>query len=237
MANEPLYMRIKDDLKTDIKKGKYKKGDKIPTEPELSSAYDVSRITVRRAIEELSSEGYLVKKQGRGTFVSSPLLHRRIVGNHILESFSQTCMHNGVVAGARLIKREIVPARADEREFLQLPEDSLLIHIQRVRTADDMPIFMENLFLPYEKYQELMHKNLNDGSSFEAIKEISGHMPANAVYRSIELARATTEQAQDLKIPKGDPLFLMNVHFVDEANNPICIGRQYYIASRYMFEL
>ena len=58
MANEPLYMRIKDDIKTDIKNGKYKKGDKIPTEPELSSAYDVSRITVRRAIEELSSEGY-----------------------------------------------------------------------------------------------------------------------------------------------------------------------------------
>ena len=60
MANEPLYMRIKDDIKTDIKNGKYKKGDKIPTEPELSSAYDVSRITVRRAIEELSSEGYLM---------------------------------------------------------------------------------------------------------------------------------------------------------------------------------
>ena len=93
MANEPLYMRIKDDIKTDIKNGKYKKGDKIPTEPELSSAYDVSRITVRRAIEELSSEGYLIKKQGRGTFVSSPLLHRRIVGNHFFVCFSHICLH------------------------------------------------------------------------------------------------------------------------------------------------
>ena len=56
MANEPLYMRIKDDLKTDIKKGKYKKGDKIPTEPELSSAYDVSRITVRRLLRSLAAK-------------------------------------------------------------------------------------------------------------------------------------------------------------------------------------
>ena len=74
----PLYQQVKEDIKAAIEQGKYKPKEKIPTEPELSAEYSVSRITVRRAVEELCSEGYLVKMQGRGTFVSSPRVHRKV---------------------------------------------------------------------------------------------------------------------------------------------------------------
>ena len=67
----PLYMQIKEDIKAAIQQGVYKAKEKIPTEPELSAEYSVSRITVRRAIEELCGEGYLIKRQGLGTFVST----------------------------------------------------------------------------------------------------------------------------------------------------------------------
>ena len=66
----PLYQQVKDDIRAAIESGKYKTNEKIPPEPELSAEYSVSRITVRRAVEELCAEGYLVKMQGRGTFVS-----------------------------------------------------------------------------------------------------------------------------------------------------------------------
>lgn len=62
----PLYQQIKEDIKAAIERGKYKPNEKIPAEPELSAEYSVSRITVRRAVEELCNEGYLVKMQGRG---------------------------------------------------------------------------------------------------------------------------------------------------------------------------
>ena len=68
----PLYQQVKDDIRAAIESGKYKTNEKIPPEPELSAEYSVSRITVRRAVEELCAEGYLVKMQGRGTFVRSP---------------------------------------------------------------------------------------------------------------------------------------------------------------------
>jgi GntR family transcriptional regulator len=74
----PLYQQVKEDIKAAIENGRYKPQEKIPAEPELSAEYSVSRITVRRAIEELCSEGYLVKMQGRGTFVSSPRIHRKM---------------------------------------------------------------------------------------------------------------------------------------------------------------
>ena len=71
----PLYQQVKDDIRAAIESGKYKTNEKIPPEPELSAEYSVSRITVRRAVEELCAEGYLVKMQGRGTFVSNCLLY------------------------------------------------------------------------------------------------------------------------------------------------------------------
>lgn len=68
----PLYQQLMEDIKTSLAEGKYMPDEKIPSEPELSELYHVSRITVRRAIEELCTEGYLVKKQGKGTYVSQP---------------------------------------------------------------------------------------------------------------------------------------------------------------------
>lgn len=72
----PLYQQLMDDIKLDISNQKYRHGDKIPSETELAEIYNVSRITVRRAVSELCDEGYLAKHQGKGTFVT----HRRSPG-------------------------------------------------------------------------------------------------------------------------------------------------------------
>ena len=111
----PLYQQIKEDIKAAIERGKYKPNEKIPAEPELSAEYSVSRITVRRAVEELCNEGYLVKMQGRGTFVRTPRIHRKMTGGDKLESFSKTCRESGRVPGARLLDRKIVPVRGDAK--------------------------------------------------------------------------------------------------------------------------
>ena len=164
----PLYQQVKDDIRAAIESGKYKTNEKIPPEPELSAEYSVSRITVRRAVEELCAEGYLVKMQGRGTFVSKPRIHRKFTSGRNAASFTETCKENGMVPGARLLNRQIVPVRKDEETFFHVGSDALLIYIQRLRTADGQPVFLENLFLPYEPYKNLMSENLNDVSMFDA---------------------------------------------------------------------
>ena len=72
----PLYQQLVDSIKEQILSGKIKEGDKLMTEQEFSEAYNVSRITVRKAMEMLSDEGIVVKKQGIGTFVASKKLNR-----------------------------------------------------------------------------------------------------------------------------------------------------------------
>ena len=140
------------------------------------------------------------------------------------------------LAAKGLLNRQIVPVRKDEEAFFHVGSDALLIYIQRLRTADGQPIFLENLFLPYEPYKNLMSENLNDVSMFDAIERISGLRPATAGRQRIEAVRATAEQAQLLNLSLGEPLLYLNAYFHDQYDHPLCIGRQYYIGSRYMFE-
>ena len=153
--NAPLYQQIYDEIKDAIEKGVYAPKERIPSELELAEQYEVSRITVRRAVEELCSDGYLVKQQGRGTFVSTPHINRQFHAS-TLQTFTALCAGNGMKAGAHVIDRQIVPARQNEMEFFGLQKDALLLHIKRVRTADGEPIFEENIFVPFDAYRELL---------------------------------------------------------------------------------
>ena len=233
----PLYQQVKEDIKAAIEQGKYKPKEKIPTEPELSAEYSVSRITVRRAVEELCSEGYLVKMQGRGTFVSSPRVHRKVREGKQIQGFTQCCEEQGMKAGAKLLNRMIVPARADEQAFFGLVPDGLLLYIQRLRTADGLPVLLENIFLPYMEYRELMEAELTDCSIFGAIERIGGRKVEALARRTLEITRASAEEARLLAVPAGEPLFYLNAYFTDREQRPVCIGRQYYVGSRYLFEI
>ena len=71
----PKYQHIKDDLKQQIISGKFENGDKFYTEAELIKIYNVSSITVVRALNDLASDGYIVRQQGKGTFVSRARKH------------------------------------------------------------------------------------------------------------------------------------------------------------------
>ena len=212
----PLYQQIKEDIKSAIEQGKYKPKEKIPPEPELSAEYSVSRITVRRAVEELCNEGYLVKMQGRGTFVSTPRIHRKMTGGNRMESFSKTCREYGMEPGARLLDRKIVPVREDEKAFWGCEEETLLL---------------------YEDFKPLMQADWYNTSAFAAIEEVGGRRVTDTSRRTIEIARASSEQASALNVPLGEPLLFLNCYFIDQNQKPLCIGRQYYVGSRYMFEM
>lgn len=229
----PLYQQIYDDIKAAIKDGTYRVDEKIPSETELSEEYGVSRITVRRAIEDLCSDGYLTKMQGRGTFVGRPHLMRRLSQSKTPRSFSEICREAGVAPGAHLVERQIVPARPYEQDFFGLGQDALLIYVRRVRTADGLAVCDENMFVPYEEGRDLLTAQLEDTSLFSAIEAAAGRRPASAKEWNVTAVKATTEQAALLGISVGDAMLRSNVSFVDAEDRPICMGRHYFVGSRY----
>ena len=131
----PLYQQVIDIIKNEINSGAYKAGERIPNEFELAESYKVGRVTVRRAIEELVQQGYLTKRQGKGTFVNAPKLKRKIRQKDDVQSFSDACRVNGMEPGARVISRKILPADSTEAQFFGVPVGTDLICVERVRTA------------------------------------------------------------------------------------------------------
>ena len=140
----PLYQQVMDDLKGEIARGVYPAGSRIPAEMELAKSYGVGRITVRRAIEELSRAGYLNRQQGRGTFVCAPKLKRKIRQKGDVQSFTEGCAANDMVPGARLVSRTVVAATHEDAAFFGVEPGCELIVVERVRTADGVPVMLEN---------------------------------------------------------------------------------------------
>ncbi len=176
----PLYQQVMDDLKGEIARGVYASGSRIPSEMELVKYYGVGRITVRRAVEELSRAGYLNRQQGRGTFVCAPKLKRKIVQKGDVQSFTEGCAVNDMVAGARLVSRTVVAATREDAAFFGVEPGCELIVVERVRTADGVPVMLENnafVLADHPYLQTLSDKDLTDNSIFALVAEHSGRAP------------------------------------------------------------
>ena len=214
--NEPLYLQLKKILRTAVVNGEYVPGQQIPTEQELMKQYNVSRITVRRAIQELINEKYLIKSQGKGTFVSQTRLSRELVK---LKSFTEGCEDNHQVAKSQVLSVTVDKANKHDISRLGVSAEDEVIHITRLRFRDDVPFLIEHSYYPYPQYELLLHHNLS-GSIYAILKEKLGLIPARSE-KSVEIAYATAEQAQLLGINKGAALFLMRTVVYDEEDCPV----------------
>lgn len=143
----PLYIQLKDILKDKILKGEYKPQERIPPENELCVLYGVSRITVRQALSVLAQERLLFRKQGKGTFVTSPMFGRQLPK---LDSVSETMRELGLVPSSRVVERRVENAQADVAALLKLPAKQQRVNkIVRARLANGEPALLERTYVPY----------------------------------------------------------------------------------------
>lgn len=168
----PLYVQIAALLKNDIENGVFKQAGRIPTEVELAEQYQVSRITVRKAVEDLVSQGLVEKKQGKGTFITPQRYSRHLDTGPV--GFTEMCRSLGLTPSARILKTEIcVPKSAEVRKLLQLPDGATAIHICRLRCGDNRPIAVEESYYPM-KYSDLLSLDLEKDSLYTYLREKRG---------------------------------------------------------------
>lgn len=225
----PLYQQLKTKIKDSILSGELKQGDKIQTEEELSKVYNVSRITVRSAISELADEGMLVKKQGKGTFVSRTKIEREIIK---LLSFSSACRVKGLTPSSKITKKAVVNPTKDQIDNLNLDKNDKLIRIQRIRLANEEPIMVENTYFSYNNYSFLLGEEHLNNSLYEILSMKYNIIPCKSI-NSIEIVRATEDEAEYLNISKGFSLLLIKGVVYDEKNIPVHISEQYIDGDKY----
>src|SRR5205085_11725065 len=144
----PLYYQLKEVLKQQIRAGHLAPHTAIPSEPELVSSYHVSRATVRQALSELVHEGLLYRQHGKGTFVCEPRVQQTLSE---LSSFSEEIQRHGKRPGGILLVSELVRGSEIVREQLGLTDIEQAIRLERLRTADGIPVAHEIDYLPYPR--------------------------------------------------------------------------------------
>lgn len=227
----PLYLQLKSTIKGLIESGEVKRGEKIPSEYELCEKYNVSRITVRNALSELEAEGYLIKKQGKGTFATTPKLFRPL---RDAVGFTESCRAAGMESLSVVLKREVLPLDERMKDILNLDDYDQVLYIQRLRLADGAPLMIENNYYSYKNYSFLMDEPLT-GSLYELLANKKGILCDRSLKMVITVTTASGELVRLLQIANGDPLFVMDGLMADSQGHPVHYSLQYIVGEKYSF--
>lgn len=163
----PMHYQIMDIIKRQITAEILKPGEMIPSESQLCAQYNVSRTTVRQALNQLVEENLLIRRRGKGSFVADKKLHRNI--NH-LYSFSEDMNALGINPTSKILEKEIGPASAEIMEALALSSsNNKVFKIKRVRLANNDPILLETTYIPAYLCPHIMQEDLSAVSLYSIL--------------------------------------------------------------------
>jgi len=163
----PIYQQVKELILHQIKNGKIKPGEKIPSESQLCNIYNISRISVRQAIVSLANDGLLYTTPGKGTFVSD-IIHEAQL--EYIASFKAEARKKGFSARINVLEEKIIKADKEIVEYLKIKHGDKVIKIKRVKIANNIPIYTELRFIPYKYCPSLIEEGLADKSLTELAK-------------------------------------------------------------------
>ncbi len=201
----PLYYQIERDLLELIEKGSWKAGELVPTEKELQEAYQVSRTTIRQALNSLTQKGLLIRIPGKGTFVAKNKITHRV---GTITSFTEEMLARGIKPGTRILLFEkIVPPKLIAND-LGISENNKVILLKRLRFADGEPVAISEIFLPDDLVPNLVEKGLRSESLYNFLEDEYG-LIFRETHETVEATLITEEESELLQIPEGSPGLLV----------------------------
>jgi len=229
----PLYYQVKESLLKKIKSGQWQIGDLVPSEAELQENYQVSRITIRRAVQELVAEGYLSTQQGKGTFVSKPKAAQEL---NMISSWAETVTELGMHPQSRIISLSEEPAPANVSNMLRLHEGEKVIRLERIRYADGEPVCLMTNYLVPELVPAFLSKGLTGESLYETL-ERSYHIVLSRAEETVEARAANPNEAALLNIKRGEPLLYATRVTYDISDRPVEVVITISRADRYSYKI
>lgn len=194
----PLYLKIRNRVERAISDGLLSDGDALPSERDIADLADVSRVTVRKAVQDLVRDGILVQRQGSGTFVSKPATRVEQPLSR-LTSFTEDMSRRGWNARSEWLNRGLFVPSPEETVTLGLAPGDEVVRIDRLRIADERPLAIERASI---SSQMLPDPNEVDTSLYAAL-DTYGFRPVRALQR-ISATNLGAEDAQLLDLEPGN---------------------------------
>jgi GntR family frlABCD operon transcriptional regulator len=211
-----LYEQMMQHLRVAIRTGQYVPGQRLPSDSELCQQFGVSRITSRRAVQELVNEGILERKQGKGTFVSYPKIAIRVMALDGFQGFSK--MRDGD-SKVRVLRKEQRGATNKEAAMLNIHAGDPVYELMRVLEVDGLPISLDRSIYDINRLPGFLDYIEDNTSTYEVMANRYGRNNIR-VTKEITATLARPDEAHHLHCNTGDTLFLVAKTTYDKDDRP-----------------
>lgn len=218
----PIYITIVEDIKAKINSGIIKPGDMINSENSLCEEYNVSRMTVRKSLTVLATEGYIYSVPGKGNFVNEPNQDKYIL------YFNEMNSIEGSVEDAQLIDVNIIKPTLRIIFNLQIPENKRVVLIRRLMLSEGNPIAYDIKYIPYYRGMPIVEKEIHYSTFPEIVAKKTSLFAINKELK-IKVEKPTTEIIDNLQIDQHEPVMVIEQKLLDELNKPIGWGITYFV--------
>ena len=232
-VQQPLYVQIKELLRSRILDGTYQPHQQLPSEADMITAFNVSRITVRQALGDLENEGLIFKLHGKGTFVSQPKAFQDL-GR--LQGFGEAMRQMGYETYSRVISIRNVTPSTQVREQLKLGKRAGVTELRRLRFLNRAPISLDVSYLPTSLGQKLAKEDLATRDVFVILENDYGLSLGHADLQ-IGSALADEHLATQLQVQEGSPILFIERTTHDAEGTPIDYEHLFYRGDAFQYRV
>jgi GntR family transcriptional regulator len=226
---QPLYYRVKEDIKDQIERQELKPGDLLPTENYLCEKYKVSRVTIRKSISELINEGLVERDFGKAARVAHKQFDRSM---NRLGSLFEELEQSGIRSFSYILSSQLIHADEKMAEIMLIPQGEELLYVHRVRYANDVPISLQQIYVRTQLCPNLTAEDMRNQSLYGIIENRYG-LSIKYADQTISSVIATPKQAALLELESTTGLLRVNrtTYLTDEC----CVeySKSLYVPSRY----
>jgi len=228
----PLYVQIKDYIRLNIQSGAFAVNERIPSERQLAEQFGVNRLTVSKALKELSQEGFIYSQVGKGTYVCPAKIDQVLQS---LTSFTQDMTGRGKNASSRVLCATVEPASKEIAKALSILPGAEVVILERVQLADDQLIALEKSHIIYALCPGILKTHdFSRESLYHVLREDYGLHIAYA-HQTIEAHTASEDELAALEADPGTPILSITRVTFDNDDQPIEYVRSSYRGDRYKF--
>jgi len=216
-SSASLYHSLGHIIRSKIQSGEWAVGERIPSERELMGIFNVSRATVRLAIENLEKEGILYRERGKGTFVAPPKIEQGVL--RLLE-FSDVIKHNGLRPQSKMLGKSRIDPPPNVQKILALAPSEQIVWLQRLLLVNEAPMLIETSYFSAERFPDLC--DVYDGN-VELHKFVYEHYGVEVVRarETFEPVILEAEEAETLGVTGGFPALWVEHIAYDAREKPV----------------
>ncbi|MBC7218453.1 MAG: GntR family transcriptional regulator [Candidatus Caldatribacterium sp.] len=213
----PIHVQLRDALKQVLRSGEYKPGDRFFSENEIAKKYNVSRMTVRRVMDDLLREGLIFRVPGKGTFVAQQKIVEKLTE---LVGFTKDMERKGCTPSTKVLKKRVVYPPKKIQEYLHLGKGEKVLLLKRVRYASGEPMALQTAYIPLKFFPGIEKVNFEKNSLYDTFKKF-GRPPVWAKQDMEATLIRDEEQARLLEVAPGSAGMLSERLTYDLEGNPI----------------